>query len=100
MKARRIIIQPFNVSVRILRTKKERTAFEIPDDALGYCMTHEKEGFIITLPWKYDEETTWHEAHHLARWLNDIHGIPTSTEEHEIDVYLQEHIVREIKTTY
>lgn len=97
MKPKHITVQPFNVLVRVLRSKREKREFDVPEDAIGYCMV-DHQGYTLALPWRYDEETTWHEAHHLARWLNQQHGVATDSDGHEIDVYLQEHIVREIKT--
>ena len=99
MKPKYITVEPYAAPVRILRTKREKKAFGVPEDTVGYCMQIGN-SFAVALPWRYDESTVWHEAHHLARWLNDHHGVSTDNESHEADAYLQEHIVREIKRIY
>ena len=90
-------IESFDMDVRVVVTQAEKKKFGIPLEVLG--MAIESEGaFIISLPIKWDEGTVWHEAHHLARFINKFHGIITTAEDHEADAYLQEYIVRKIKT--
>lgn len=92
-----IHIDSFDMVVRVIVTKADKDKFEIPRDLLGMVM--EIEGaFIVSLPIKWDEGTVWHEAHHLARFINKYHSIETTWDDHEADAYLQEYIVRQIKT--
>ena len=99
MKPRYITVQPFDLEVRILLTKKEWREHKVPKGAMAACMVR-NEQYMLALPRKYDEPATWHEAHHLARWLNEAHGVLTDVDNHEADVYLMEHIVREVKRLY
>ena len=93
-----IFIDSFATYVRVIVTKKDKKEYNIPEDSLGYVEEESDGVFIIALPRKWDEATTWHEAHHLARWMNAHHGIITTAAEHEADAYLQEYIVKLLKT--
>lgn len=97
--AKRVTVEPFNAPVTVVRSRAQWEAVgEEKGSCLGFVKTQEGR-WILGLPWKYDEETLWHEAHHLARWLNAHYGVPTDADQHESDVYLQESIVRLVKTT-
>lgn len=92
-----IHIESLDTDVTVIVTKADKKAHNIPDDCAGYVC--EVDGlFTLALPIRWDEATVWHEAHHLARWLNHYHGIETNAEEHEADAYLQEYIVKLLKT--
>lgn len=91
-----IHVGSFEADVLVAVTKEERKRFDIPEGALGYVEMRDNM-FLMALPVRWDEGTVWHEAHHLARFLNHYHGIITTWDDHEADAYLQEYIVRLIK---
>lgn len=99
MKPRYITVQPFDLQVRVLLTKKEWRQYKVPKGACAACMLRGDQ-YMLAFSRTYSEEEVWHEAHHLARWLNEAHGVVTDVDNHEADVYLMEHIVREVKRLY
>jgi hypothetical protein len=96
-KAKKVIVEPYAVPIYIATSDEAWELLELDrDDCIGSVLTY-KGRWYVALPEVWDESTTWHEAHHIARMLNDHHGVITTGTDHEIDAYLQEHIVRLIK---
>tara|TARA_R110002153_G_scaffold14923_6_gene53654 strand:+ start:160 stop:504 length:345 start_codon:yes stop_codon:yes gene_type:complete len=90
-------VEPLGITVYFLTTKEGWALIgEDPRDCLGFVSAY-KNRRVVGLPVKYDEYTVWHEAHHLARFLNAECGILTDASDHEADCYLQESLVRQIK---
>ena len=73
---------------------------ELDTEEMVGAVTYRKGHMYVALPEVYNEEITWHEAHHVARIVNGVHGVGTDSQEHEIDAYMQEHVVRLIKSVY
>ena len=94
----KIVVEPFAAVVYVATSDEAWEELGIERDEVFGVVLGNDEGMFIALPEEYRECTTWHEAHHAARWLTDHYGVPTNAESHEIDVYLQEHIVRLIKS--
>jgi len=100
MRTQRVTVEPFNRPLYIARSEQAWDMLELdPEDCVGAVLVH-KGKMYVALPETYNEEVVWHEAHHVARMLNREHGIITDGNDHEIDAYLQEHVVRLIKTVY
>lgn len=99
MRTKKITIEPYSAQVYLATSKKAWRMLGVEkDQAAGFVVRH-KSKLYIGLHEEYDEEAVWHEAHHAARMINKSHGIDTDHDEHEIDAYMQEHIVRLIKST-
>ena len=100
MKAHKVRVEPFDIPIYIATSDESWDMLELDRDAMaGAVLTH-KGKMYVALPAEYEEFVTWHEAHHVARMLNGAHGVGTDSEEHEIDCYLQEHVVRLIHSVY
>ena len=100
MRTKKITIEPFGMPVYIGTSDDAWEACGISRDACYGAVATSKGKTWILLQEEYDEGTVGHEAHHLARMVSDHHGIITTADDHEIDAYLQEHIVRLIKKAY
>lgn len=95
-----IDIDTFDMQVTVITSNADKKAMGWDPDDLGMAgYNEEQNAFFIVLPAKWDESTTYHEAHHMARFINEHHGIKTTAQDHEADAYLMEYIVRQIKTT-
>ena len=100
MKTKKMTIEPFGVTLMVGTSDEAwKEHHSCKSEAYGYTLRH-KGAWWILLQDQYQEDTVWHEAHHVARQINDHHGIDTTADDHEADVYLQEHIVRLIKSVY
>ena len=103
-----IKIQPFNYDVTIFTTKKEFAKYfklkgldtAILDGVIGYCCNIEDETnseLSLLLPSKYDEGITIHESVHLSWMVLGIAQVPLNSDTQEIQAYLVEYIVKQIK---
>jgi len=100
MKAKKVRVEPFGFPLYIATSDESWEMLDLDREALaGAVLTHRGKMYVA-LPEAYEEDTVWHEAHHVARMLNGAHGVATDPEEHEADCYLQEHVVRLIRTVY
>jgi len=100
MKPARVLVEPFKFPLYIATTDQQWEDLELDKNQMeGAVLTHKGKMFVA-LPDDYEEYVVWHEAHHVARMLNGAHGVPTDADEHEADVYMQEHVVRLIKQVY
>lgn len=100
MNTKKIIVEPFGMPVWVGTSEEAWDACGIDRDACYGAVTTSKGKTWVLLQEEYDEGTVSHEAHHLSRMVSDHHGINTTADDHEIDAYLQEHIVRLIKACY
>jgi len=93
-----IYIDMYNCPVAIITSDVEKKLIGMDKYTLGEAgYDEENNSFYMVLPKKWDEFTVFHECHHMARFINDYHGVKTSTEEHEADAYLMEALARKIK---
>lgn len=103
-----IKIQPFNYDVTIFTTKKEFAKYfklkgldtAILDGVIGYCCNIEDETnseLSLLLPSKYNEGITIHESVHLSWFVLEIAQVPLNSDTQEIQAYLVEYIVKQIK---
>lgn len=103
-----IKIQPFNFDVTIFTNKKEFQDYigsyqintSIVDNAIGYCANLESESnniLIMLLPKKYNNSVVIHESVHLSWFILEIAQIKLKSSTQEIQAYLVEHIVKQIK---
>ena len=100
MRTRKVTVEPYGTHLYIATSEKAWAMLELdPEECVGAVTIH-KGRMYVALPESYQEEVVWHEAHHVARMLNGAHGVLTDHSEHEIDVYLQEHVVRLIRGIY
>ena len=100
MKPARVLVEPFKFPIYIATSDQQWENLDLDRNAMeGAVLTHNGKMYVA-LPEDYEEYVTWHEAHHVARMLNGAHGVPTDADEHEADVYMQEHVVRLIKAVY
>ena len=100
MKAHKVRVQPYDIPIYIATSDASWDMLELDREAMaGAVLTH-KGNMYVALPEEYEEFVTWHEAHHVARMLNGAHGVTTDADEHEVDCYLQEHVVRLIHAVY
>lgn len=97
MKTKKVIVEPYGTSLYIATSDEAWEMLELDrDDCVGAVLAH-KGRWYVALPEVWDESTTWHEAHHVARMLAGVHGVETISTDHEIDAYTMEHVVRLIK---
>jgi hypothetical protein len=100
MKPAKVWVEPYKFPLYIATSDESWELLDLDRNAMeGAVLTH-KGKMYVALPEDYEEYVTWHEAHHVARMLNGAHGVPTDADEHEVDCYLQEHVVRLIKSVY
>ena len=100
MKATKIRVEPYDIPIYIATSDESWEMLELDREAMaGAVLTHNN-NMYVALPAEYEEFTVWHEAHHVARMLNGAHGVTTTSDEHEIDCYVQEHVVRKIQSVY
>ena len=103
-----IKIQPFNFDVTIFTNKKEFQDYigsyqidtSIVDNVIGYCANLESESnniLIMLLPNKYNNSVVIHESVHLSWFILEIAQIKLKSSTQEIQAYLVEHIVKQIK---
>lgn len=69
----------------------------------GYAMhltqaSSGESGFVAMLPEEWSESTTWHEALHICWFILDECLVKIDADNHEIQCYLQEHLVDQIRT--
>tara|TARA_R110000796_G_scaffold150535_1_gene267258 strand:+ start:562 stop:912 length:351 start_codon:yes stop_codon:yes gene_type:complete len=100
MKPKRVIVEPFRFPIYIATSDESWEELDLDRNAMEGAVLTFKGKMYVALPEDYEEYVTWHEAHHVARMLNGAHGVPTDADEHEADCYLQEHVVRLIKSVY
>ena len=99
-KPAKVWVEPYKFPLYIATSDEQWDLLDLDRNAMeGAVLTH-KGKMYVALPEDYEEYVTWHEAHHVARMLNGAHGVPTDADEHEIDCYLQESVVRLIKGVY
>jgi hypothetical protein len=97
VRTKKVVVEPYGIDLYIATSDAAWEMLELDrDDCVGAVTTH-KGRWYIALPEVWDESTTWHEAHHVARMINHAHGVETVGMDHEIDAYMQEHVVRLIK---
>jgi hypothetical protein len=97
MRTVKIMVQPYNYPLYIATSEQAWDMLGLePGDCYGAVVSH-KGKMYVALPESYREDVTWHEAHHVARMINAHHGVPTCSDEHEADCYMQEHVVSLIK---
>lgn len=97
MRTKKVVVEPYGVPLYIATSAKAWAMLDIdPEECMGAVTVHNSRWYVA-LPEKWDESTTWHEAHHIARMIAKHHGVITCGDDHEIDAYTQEHIVRLIK---
>ena len=89
-----VTIEPFGWDVYIVTDPKEMEALEEGLSQAHGFVTAKKGVWYMGLPKKLCYGTLYHEAHHLARYMNDHAGIVTTNECHEADTYLMESIAR------
>jgi len=99
-KPARVWVEPYKFPLYIATSDEQWELLALDRNAMeGAVLTH-KGKMYVALPEEYEEYVTWHEAHHVARLINDAHNVPTDADEHEVDCYLQESVVRLIKSVY
>lgn len=109
-----ITVEPFGCPVSVFTDQKaaiesikatfgkrqaKRTA-KFMSGGNGYCHMHEAKTcsyFLMVLPAEYKEFVTWHEALHMTWFIMKVHGVEVDCDNHEMQTYLQEHIVKQIK---
>jgi hypothetical protein len=103
-----IKIQPFDFDLTVFTNKKEFQDYlgsyqidtSIVDSAIGYCCNLESEtnnALLMLLPKKYNNYVTIHESVHLSWFILEIAHIKLKSSTQEIQAYLVEHIVKQIK---
>lgn len=98
-RADQIYLEAFDMSIGVIVLAAQKRKLGLDPNVVGMAIQTEDNGFYFVLPLKWDEGTVWHEAHHMARFINSYHGIITTWDDHEADAYLQEYIVRLLKET-
>ena len=93
-----IYIDIYNCPVAVITSDAEKKSIGLEAYTLGMAgYDEDSNAFYMVLPKKWDEFTVFHECHHMARFLNDWHGVRTSNDEHEADAYLMEALARKVK---
>ena len=100
MRTKKVILEPYGVAIYIATSPEAWDMLELDTEDMVGAVTYRNGSMYVALPEVYNEEITWHEAHHVARIVNGVHGVVTDHQEHEIDAYMQEHVVRLIKSVY
>lgn len=105
--SKKIKIQPFDYDVVVFTNKKKFNKYLKKRDielnlnsVIGYCCKLESEDnneLIMLLPFKYDESVTIHESLHLTWFILEIAQIEIDSSNHEIQAYLLEHTIKQIK---
>ena len=94
-----ITVDMYNMGVAIITSDADKKAIGMDEHTLGMAGYNEdSNSFYMVLPKKWDEFTVFHECHHMARFINEYHGVKTSAGDHEADAYLMEALARKVKT--
>jgi hypothetical protein len=97
--SKNIYVDMYNCPVAVITSSQEKKIIGLEECEMGLAGYDEDNNcFFMVLPKKWDEFTVFHECHHMARFLNDYHGVKTNTHEHEADAYLMEALARKVKT--
>jgi hypothetical protein len=97
MRTKKVVIEPYGTPLYIATSDKAWDMLGLDrEDCVGAVTAHHGRWYVA-LPEIWDESTVWHEAHHVARMIAHVHGVETTGDDHEIDAYTQEYVVRLIK---
>ena len=94
MDAVTVVIEPFGWDLTVLTDDAAKEELEEGLSQYHGFICAEGGVWYMGLPEKLCYGTLYHEAHHLARRMNDRAGIVTTNECHEADAYLMESIAR------
>jgi hypothetical protein len=94
-----VSVDMYNMAVAIITSDADKKAIGMEPHVLGLAgYDEDNNAFYMVLPKKWDEFTVFHECHHMARFINEYHGVLTNAQDHEADAYLMECLARKIKT--